>query len=98
MTLGEGNLLRLLRALRTDRGRCDALDLYPFYGCLVRADDEEVGIILESLPIFLPCFLWPRVRRMRLHGLHHNIGRLIYPEGLWELYGVQMNPAGRTLA
>lgn len=98
MTLGEGNLSRLLLVLLVDEGLCNALEFYPFYRSLVRADDEEVGVILQGLPILLPCFLWPRVRRVRLHSFHHKVSRPVCPECLWKLHGVQVNTAVRTLA
>ena len=98
MTLGEGNLSRLLLVLLVDKGHCIALEFYPFYCSLVRADDEEVGVILEGLPILLPCFLRPRVRRMRLHSFHHKVSCPICSECLWKLHGVQIYAAVRTLA
>lgn len=68
----------------------DAPNLRPLSGGLVRAQDEELSIVLELLLLPLRSLLRPGIRRMRLHSLDDQVDRPVHAQSFRKIDSIQM--------
>lgn len=68
----------------------DGPDLRSLGGGLVRAENEQLGVVLKVLLVLLRSLLRPGIRRMRLHRLDDQIDRPIHAQSFRKVNSIQM--------